>query len=230
MSRMEEVSVGREDSTDISRELSSRNANIESSEGNGADDPKPARKKPDLALLEEDFANIQKRRRRFLTVRRTAFTLVTVASIAVLVAILWMPVLHIYGESMTPTLYGGDIVVSMKAKDMKPGDIVAFYYNNEVLVKRLVGVAGDWIDIDAEGNVYLNGVLLNEPYVREKALGECNIKLPYQVPENRVFVMGDHRSVSIDSRNTAVGCVAQEQMVGKIVFRLWPLPRFSFVR
>jgi len=230
MSRMEEVSVGREDSTDISRELSSGNANIESCEGNGADDPKPARKKPDLALLEEDFANIQKRRRRFLTVRRTAFTLVTVASIAVLVAILWMPVLHIYGESMTPTLYGGDIVVSMKAKDMKPGDIVAFYYNNEVLVKRLVGVAGDWIDIDAEGNVYLNGVLLNEPYVREKALGECNIKLPYQVPENRVFVMGDHRSVSIDSRNTAVGCVAQEQMVGKIVFRLWPLPRFSFVR
>ena len=128
---------------------------------------------------------------------------------------------------MTPTLYNGDIVVSVKAKDMKPGDIIAFYYNNEVLVKRLVGVAGDWIDIDDDGNVYLNGELLDEPYVKEKAFGECNIKLPYQVPENRVFVMGDHRSVSIDSRNTAVGCVADEQMVGKIVFRLWPIFRFS---
>ena len=195
--------------------------------GETSQEPAPERKRPALADLEKDLAREQGKIRRSLTARHTIFTLVTVAAVAVLVAILWMPVLHIYGESMTPTLYNGDIVVSVKAKDMKPGDIIAFYYNNEVLVKRLVGVAGDWIDIDDDGNVYLNGELLDEPYVKEKAFGECNIKLPYQVPENRVFVMGDHRSVSIDSRNTAVGCVADEQMVGKIVFRLWPIFRFS---
>ena len=175
-----------------------------------------------LSALENELKNEKQKKQRAATTRKTVFTLVTVAAVAVLVAILWMPVLRIYGSSMTPTMYEGDVVLSVKAQNLRPGDIIAFYYNNEILVKRLIGVAGDWIDIDQEGNVYLNGVLLDEPYVREKAFGECNIRLPYQVPENRIFVLGDHRSVSIDSRNTSVGCVADEQIVGKITFRLWP--------
>ena len=184
---------------------------------------------PDLALLEEELEQQYRLRNRVTTARRMAFTLVTVAAVAVLVAILWMPVLKIYGTSMTPTLSAGDIVVSVKAADMKPGDVVAFYYNNEVLVKRLIGVPGDWIDIDKDGNVYLNGVLLDEPYVTEKAFGDCNISLPYQVPENRYFVLGDHRSVSVDSRNSAVGCVTQDQIVGKITMRLWPVSQITAI-
>lgn len=185
---------------------------------------------PSLSLLEEELRSEQEKIGRSKRTRRTVFTLVTVAAVAVLVAILWMPVLKIYGTSMTPTLYQGDIVVSMKARDLKAGDVIAFYYNNEILVKRLVGVPGDWIDIDQEGNVYLNGVLLDEPYVKDKSLGMCDIRLPYQVPENRIFVLGDHRSVSIDSRSTSVGCVADEQIVGKIAFRVWPLTNISTVK
>lgn len=182
---------------------------------------------PELADLEHELEQEYKNRRRVRTARRMGFTLLTVAAVAVLVAILWMPVLQIYGTSMTPTLEAGDIVLSVKARDMVPGDVVAFYYNNEILVKRLIGLPGDWIDIDEEGNVYLNGVLMDEPYVTEKAFGDCNIPLPYQVPENRYFVLGDHRSVSVDSRNTAVGCVTEEQIVGKITARLWPLTQIS---
>ncbi len=185
---------------------------------------------PEVAALERELQKEYQNKKRFRTFRRMAFTLVTVSAVAILVAILWMPVLRIYGSSMAPTLFEGDIVVSVKEQNMKPGDIIAFYYNNEILVKRLVGVAGDWIDIDEEGNVYLNGTLLDEPYVQEKAFGETNIQLPYQVPENRVFVLGDHRSVSIDSRNTAVGCVAAEQIVGKITMRLWPITEMSIVK
>ena len=104
------------------------------------------------------------------------------------------------------------------------------HYNNKILIKRVIGSAGDWVDIDADGNVYVNEVLVEEPYLDEKAFGECNIELPYQVPESKVFVMGDNRSVSIDSRNTAVGCVAEEQIVGKVVYRLWPLKDFGSLR
>jgi signal peptidase I len=124
---------------------------------------------------------------------------------------------------MAPTLSDGNIVVSVKETRFKPGEVVAFYYNNKILVKRAIAEAGDWVDIDDGGNVYVNNVLLKEPYITEKAFGDCNIELPYQVPEGRIFVMGDNRAVSIDSRNTAVGCVAEEQIVGKIVYRVWPL-------
>ena len=170
-------------------------------------------------------------RRNFLrTLRNTAFTLVVVAALAILVAVLLMPILRIYGSSMSGTVDNGDLVASIKTSDMKTGDVIAFYYNNNILVKRVIAVSGDFVDIDEEGNVYVNQTLLKEPYLSSKAYGETNIELPYQVPEDRIFVMGDNREVSIDSRNTAVGCVAGEQVVGKIVFRIWPLSELGFVR
>ena len=169
-------------------------------------------------------------RRNFLrTLRNTAFTLVVVAALAILVAVLLMPILRIYGSSMSGTVDNGDLVASIKTNNMKTGDVIAFYYNNNILVKRVIAVSGDFVDIDEEGNVYVNQTLLNEPYLSSKAFGETNIELPYQVPEDRIFVMGDNREVSIDSRNTAVGCVAGEQVVGKIVFRIWPLSSIGFV-
>ena len=128
---------------------------------------------------------------------------------------------------MTPTLEDGDIVLSLKTSDLQHGDVVAFYYNNKILVKRVIAVSGEWVDIKTNGDIYVNNKRLDEPYLEEKSLGDCNIQLPYQVPESRIFVVGDHRSVSIDSRNTAVGCVAEEQIVGKLVFRVWPLSGFE---
>lgn len=161
------------------------------------------------------------------TLRSTIYGLITVAAVAILVATLFLPVLQIYGSSMTPTLVDGDIVVSLKESDLKTQDVIAFYYNNKILVKRVIAKAGEWVDIDEEGNVTVNGELLEEPYIKDKALGECNIELPYQVPEGRLFVMGDHRSVSVDSRSSAVGCVSEEQIVGKLVFCIWPMTQFG---
>lgn len=156
-------------------------------------------------------------------VRSTMYTLIVVAAVAVLVATLWMPVLRTMGDSMTPTLENGEIVISLKSGEFKPGDMVAFYYNNKILIKRLIAVPGDWVNIDEAGNVYVNGEQLYEPYVDELSYGYCDIQLPYQVPDERYFVLGDHRSVSMDSRDSALGCVASEQIVGTIVFRVWPL-------
>ena len=172
----------------------------------------------EIALEREKYKN-----RYSAALRSTIYTLITVAAVAILVAMLWLPVLQIYGESMTPTLQDGDIVMSLKGEKFFTGDVIAFYYNNKILVKRVIASSGDWVDIADDGTVYVNGQELEESYLTEKALGECNIRLPYQVPESKVFVMGDHRSVSIDSRNTSVGCIAQEQIVGRLVFRLWPL-------
>lgn len=180
---------------------------------------------PSTKELEHELERVRYGKRFRLVLRNTVFLLIVVAAISVLIAVLLLPVLQIYGHSMNDTLDEGDIVLSVKGSDFETGDVIAFYYNNKILVKRVIGNPGDWIDIDEKGNVYVNNVLTDEPYLREKALGECNIKLPYQVPESRIFVMGDNRSVSIDSRNTAVGCVAEEQIVGKIVFRLWPFSR-----
>ena len=182
---------------------------------------------PSSDELDEELKRLKQRQRFHSVFRSTIFTLVVVASVAVLVATLWMPVLRIYGVSMNPALEDGNIVVSVKESNFDPGEVVAFYYNNKILVKRAIAQAGDWVDIDDTGNVYVNNVLLNEPYILEKAFGDCNIELPYQVPEGRIFVMGDNREVSIDSRNTAVGCVAEEQIVGKLVYRVWPLNRFG---
>lgn len=185
---------------------------------------------PSIAELERELQREKYKTNYRSVLRSTIYTLITVAAVAVLVAVLLLPVLQIYGASMTPTLTEGNIVVSVKGSNFTTGDIVAFYYNNRILVKRVIGNPGDWIDIDEDGTVYVNGGELQEPYVTEKAFGECNIELPYQVPESRIFVMGDHRSVSVDSRTTTVGCVAEEQIVGKIVFRVWPLSEFGTVR
>ena len=182
---------------------------------------------PPIGELEQELKRSRHHHRYQTALRSTVFTLITVAAVAILVATLWLPVLQIYGNSMTPTLQAGSIVLSVKSDQMKPGDVIAFYYNNKILVKRVIASAGDWVDIDKEGNVYVNNELLDEPYLEEKDFGECNIVLPYQVPESRIFVMGDHRSVSVDSRSTAVGCVAEEQIVGKLVYSVWPLKDFG---
>ena len=177
--------------------------------------------------IEKELNRVRYKERYGKTLRSTVYALITVAAIAVLVATLALPVLQIYGSSMTPSLEDGEIVVSIKTADFEKKDIVAFYYNNKILVKRVIATAGEWVELDKEGNLYVNGELIDEPYIKEKALGECDIEMPYQVPEGRVFVMGDHREVSIDSRSSVVGCVAEEQVVGKLVFRLWPLESFG---
>ena len=184
---------------------------------------------PEIPELEKELNRERYNRRYRRTLRSTIYTLITVAAVAVLVATLWLPVLEIYGSSMTPTLDDGQIVLSWKTRKLESGQIVAFYYNNKILVKRVIAHAGDWVNIDADGTVYVNGQMLDEPYLTEKALGECDIELPYQVPENMVFVMGDHRATSIDSRNTAVGCVEEEQVVGRLVVRIWPFDNFGTI-
>ena len=181
----------------------------------------------------EDLEEAVKRDRYYhrfrLTVRSTFLSLVVVAAVAVLVAVLFLPILRIYGKSMNGTLDSGDIVVSIKSTSMNTGDVIAFYYNNNILVKRVIANPGDWVDVDKEGNVYVNNAKLEEPYLDDKAYGETNIELPYQVPEGKIFVMGDNRSVSIDSRNTSIGCISEEQIVGKIVYRIWPLSQIGAV-
>lgn len=182
---------------------------------------------PDVQQLESELNRVKYNKRFGSVMRSTIYALITVAAVAVLVATLWLPVLQIYGSSMTPTLEADDIVVSVKGGKYECGDVVAFYYNNKILVKRIIAGPGSWISIDEEGNVTVDNKVLNEPYLGEKALGQCDLEFPYQVPDERYFVMGDHRSTSVDSRSTVVGCVAEEQIVGKIVFRVWPLSGFG---
>lgn len=179
--------------------------------------------RPSVEAMEAELARINYRKRYSKIIRSTIYTLVTVAAVAVLVATLWLPVLQIQGSSMTPTMSDGNIIVSVKGGEYKRGDIIAFYYNNKILIKRVIALPGDYINIDSDGNVFVNGTQLDEPYITDKAYGDVNIELPYQVPAAKFFVMGDHRNISVDSRNTAVGCVGEEQIVGKIVFRVWPL-------
>ena len=177
---------------------------------------------PTTEQLESEIKRVRYKLKYRTVMKSTIYMLITVAAVAILVATLWLPVLQIYGNSMTPTMHNGDIVFSLKSSAFEQGDVVAFYYNNKILVKRVIAGPSDWVDLTEDGTVYVNGELLEEPYITDKALGDTNIEMPYQVPDGKIFVMGDHRSTSVDSRNTAVGCVAQEQVVGKIIFRIWP--------
>lgn len=195
------------------------------------ENPRPAETEDStVTLLKQELTRVESGMRFSRVLRSTAFALVIVAAIAVLLATLLFPVLQIYGGSMSPTLCEGEVVVAVKTGSIRSGELVAFYYGNKVLVKRCIGAAGDIIHIDAAGNVSVNGAPLDEPYLEERSLGTCDIELPYQVPDGRYFVMGDQRKTSIDSRNTLVGCVASEQIVGTIAFRIWPLSRFGAVR
>lgn len=182
---------------------------------------------PSVEELETELNRVKYQKRYWTVMKSTIYTLITVAAIAVLVATLWLPVLRIYGSSMTPTLEDGQIVFSVRTGEMNQGDVIAFYYNNKILVKRVIAGPGDWVDLKEDGTVWVNGEALDEPYLTERSFGGADIEFPYQVPDGKVFVMGDHRSTSVDSRHTAVGCVAQEQVVGKIVFRIWPLNQIS---
>ena len=185
---------------------------------------------PTTEQIEQERNRLRYKSRYNSTLKSTVAILIVVAAVAILVATLWMPVLHIYGDSMAPTLEDGQIVVSIKSGSFDPGDIVAFYYGNKLLIKRFIAGPADWVNIDMDGVVSVNGTALDEPYIVEKAYGETNIELPYQVPDKRYFLMGDNRDVSVDSRNTAVGCVADEQIVGKVIFCIWPLSQFGPVQ
>lgn len=186
-------------------------------------------RRPDSGEVERELKRERYKARYRKTVKSTVFALVTAAAAAVLVATLWLPVLQIFGASMSPTLQEGEIVVSIKANGMKRGDIVAFYYGNKVLVKRYIAGPGSWVDIQEDGTVLVDGQVLEEPYLTEKAFGICDLELPYQVPEDTYFLMGDHRETSVDSRHSSVGCVSADQIVGTIVFRVWPLNVFGTV-
>lgn len=184
---------------------------------------------PSAGQLERELNRVQYKREYSRALRSTAFTLVVVAAIAIIAAVLLFPVLRISGSSMADTLQDGDIVVTMNHSGFTTGDVVAFYYNNHILIKRVIATAGDWVDIDGDGNVSVNGEVLEEPYLKERALGNCNITLPYQVPDDRIFVMGDQRATSVDSRNSQVGCIGSSLVVGRVLLRVWPLEEFGLI-
>lgn len=194
---------------------------------NCARDEKDTLQIPTSKELEEELHRIQYRGRYKSVFRSTLAMLIVAAAMAILTVTLWMPVLQICGNSMNPTLEEGEIVVLTKSLHFKTGDMIAFYYNNKILIKRVIAQSGDWIDISENGTVSVNKTILNEPYVSQIDYGECDLKFPYQVPDNRVFVMGDHRGTSIDSRSSQIGCVAEEQIVGKLMVRVWPFRRVT---
>lgn len=180
-----------------------------------------------LESLKIELKRVQYKRRFQKVLRSTISILIVVAAIAALIATLVLPVLEISGTSMEPSLQAGDMVALVKTSDLEHGDLCAFYYSNKVLIKRVIAVPGDYLWIESDGTVVLNGKKLDEPYVTQKALGECDIEFPYQVPESQYFMMGDQRETSIDSRSSKIGCITEEQIIGKLLFRFWPLNNFK---
>lgn len=184
---------------------------------------------PSAKLVKAELKRERNKLRFRKIIKNTLYTLVIVAAVAVLITTLLMPVLQISGTSMEPTLNNEDIVVLLKTDDLERGDLCGFSYSNKILIKRTIGLPGDIIFIDSDGSVYVNGVLLDEPYIIDPGLGECDIEFPYTVPENSYFLMGDHRSTSIDSRSTVIGCIQKEQIIGKLVFKVWPIKDFKII-
>ncbi len=180
-------------------------------------------KLPTLEQVKKERDKLHFRGEFFKALRHVVGILLVAAAAAVLIATMFFPILRVSGVSMEPTLENGQLVILEKSGTFETGDLIGFYYQNKILLKRVIGSAGDYIDMDASGNVYINDIQIDEPYLKDKALGECDITFPYQVPEGKIFVMGDHRSKSIDSRSKLVGCVSDEQVVGRVVFRIWPL-------
>ena len=185
---------------------------------------------PEPDQLAKEMKRERYRRRFQKLLRSTVNALIVVAAVAALVATLVLPVLQIAGTSMEPSLYDGDFVLLVKTSKLDNGDLCAFYYSNKILIKRVIAKPGDYIWIENDGTVFLNGNALDEPYVQNKALGECDVEFPYQVPEGCYFLMGDHRETSIDSRSSAIGCVKEEQLIGKLLCRFWPLSEFEWLK
>ena len=187
---------------------------------------------PTVEQVKRELARASGTKRRHTVIRNVVFALAAVFAASVLLSLFAFPLFRIYGSSMSPTLGEGDVVVADKPAAFGAGELVAFSYNNKTLAKRVIAGPGDWVDIDASGNVSVNGSTLEEPYLQPgaKSLGRCDISLPYQVPEGTYFVMGDRRDVSVDSRSSQVGCIPAEQIVGRLVFRIWPLSGFGTLR
>lgn len=185
---------------------------------------------PSQALLQAELKRERNRIRFRRIIKNTINTLIIVAAIAVLITTLVLPVLQISGTSMEPSLKSGDIVVLLKGSKLERGDLCSFSYSNKLLIKRVIGLPGDSVYIDADGSVYINGGLLEEPYISEKALGECDLEFPYTVPENTYFLMGDQRASSIDSRSTIIGCIPYEQIIGRLFLKVWPIKDLSLLK
>ena len=182
---------------------------------------------PSPTAIEAELKRIQYKQSYSHALKSTLFSIITIAAALVLLSVAVLPVFQINGNSMAPTFNSGELVATLRSCDVKKGDVIAFYYNNKVLIKRVVAKGGDKVELDWYGNLKVNGQKVDEPYVSAKAYGECNIEFPYTVPTGKVFVMGDMRSLSVDSRNTEVGCVSQEQIIGKVIIRLWPFSKIT---
>ena len=180
-------------------------------------------KRPSIHQINKELIRLKKRKAYLNALKGTIWILTVVAAVSIICSTFFVTVLDIQGSSMEPTLSDGQLVITMKNANLETGDIVAFYYNNRILLKRVIGTPGDWINIERDGTVYVNSEKIDEPYVQNKTLGDCDLIFPYQVPENKIFVLGDHRDVSIDSRNKAIGPISKEQIVGEVTIRVWPL-------